>query len=81
MQTINNIGQGKVTGTPQAELITDKIKEAPKIFQRHMSNRLEHKSNPRCPQPHKRTLSLTQQLGQTSLIQTVKEREVGLKAL
>jgi len=32
VQTINNIGQGKVTGTPQAELITDKIKEAPKIF-------------------------------------------------
>ena len=32
IDTINNIGQGKVTGTPQAELITDKIKEAPKIF-------------------------------------------------
>jgi len=32
VHTINNIGQGKVTGTPQAELITDKIKEAPKIF-------------------------------------------------
>ena len=32
VQTINNIGHGKVTGTPQAELITDKIKEAPKIF-------------------------------------------------
>lgn len=32
VHTINNIGQGKVTGIPQAELMTEKIKEAPKIF-------------------------------------------------
>ena len=32
VHTINNIGQGKAIGTPQAELITDRIKEAPKIF-------------------------------------------------
>ena len=32
VQTINNIDQGKAIGTPQAELITDRIKEAPKIF-------------------------------------------------
>ena len=32
VHTINNIGQGKVTGIPQAELMTDQIKEAPKIF-------------------------------------------------
>lgn len=32
VKTINNIEQDKATGTPQAELITDKIKEAPKIF-------------------------------------------------
>ena len=32
VDTIDNIGQGKVTGTPQAELMTEKIKEAPKIF-------------------------------------------------
>ena len=32
VNTINNIGQGKVTGIPQAELMTEKIKEAPKIF-------------------------------------------------
>jgi methionyl-tRNA formyltransferase len=32
VHTINNISQGKVTGIPQAELMTDQIKEAPKIF-------------------------------------------------
>ena len=32
VHTINNIGQGKVTGIPQVELMTEKIKEAPKIF-------------------------------------------------
>jgi len=32
VHTINNISQGKAIGTPQAELITDRIKEAPKIF-------------------------------------------------
>jgi methionyl-tRNA formyltransferase len=32
VQTINKIGQGKAIVTPQAELITDRIKEAPKIF-------------------------------------------------
>ena len=32
VHTIDNIGQGKVTGIPQAELMTEKIKEAPKIF-------------------------------------------------
>ena len=32
VQTINKISQGKLTGTPQAELMTDQIKEAPKIF-------------------------------------------------
>jgi methionyl-tRNA formyltransferase len=32
VHTINNIEQGKAVGTPQAELITDRIKEAPKIF-------------------------------------------------
>ena len=32
VETVNNIEQGKATGTPQAELITDRIKEAPKIF-------------------------------------------------
>ena len=32
VHTINNIGQGKAIGTPQAELITDRIKDAPKIF-------------------------------------------------
>ena len=32
VETINNIEQGTATGTPQAELITDRIKEAPKIF-------------------------------------------------
>ena len=32
VHTINKIDQGKAIGTPQAELITDRIKEAPKIF-------------------------------------------------
>ena len=32
VHTVNNISQGKVTGIPQAELMTDQIKEAPKIF-------------------------------------------------
>lgn len=32
VETVNNIEQGKANGTPQAELITDRIKEAPKIF-------------------------------------------------
>ena len=32
VDTVNNIEQGKAIGTPQAELITDRIKEAPKIF-------------------------------------------------
>ena len=32
VHTINNIEQGKAVGTPQAELMTDHIKEAPKIF-------------------------------------------------
>jgi len=32
VQTINKIDQGKAIVTPQAELITDRIKEAPKIF-------------------------------------------------
>ena len=32
VHTINKIDQGKAIGTPQAELITDQIKKAPKIF-------------------------------------------------
>jgi methionyl-tRNA formyltransferase len=32
VETVNNIEEGKAIGTPQAELITDRIKEAPKIF-------------------------------------------------
>ena len=32
VHTIDNIDQGKAIVTPQAELITDRIKEAPKIF-------------------------------------------------
>jgi len=32
VHTVNNIEKGTATGTPQAELITDRIKEAPKIF-------------------------------------------------
>ena len=32
VHTVNNIEEGKAIGTPQAELITDRIKEAPKIF-------------------------------------------------
>lgn len=32
VETINNIEQGKAIGTPQKDLITDTIKEAPKIF-------------------------------------------------
>ena len=32
VHTVNHISEGKAIGTPQAELITDRIKEAPKIF-------------------------------------------------